>query len=224
MVDFSPTVSQSFPWQPGINGGVVMRYTSERYFSMLCALQVELNYTQRGWNEFIDDGTGNTYSRTTNYLELPFLAHLSWGKEDRGMQVFFNAGPVLGWYLSSNESYGYSDEYPWHPTSRPNSVFYQYGDYGYDSEGYLAHYRDDGSLYGMFDPEQPGKAVENRLEYGIGAGLGAELKTGIGNFTVEGRYFFGLSDMFKNSKADDFGRSANQTISIKISYLVDLSK
>lgn len=221
-VDFSPTVKQSFPWQQGMNGGVVMRYTSERYFNMICAAQLELNYTQRGWKEFIDDGSMNTYARTTNYLELPFLAHLGWGQEKRGAQFFFNAGPVLGWYLSSDEYYGYSEEHPWDPSGRPNLVYYQYGDWGYNEEGYLTRYRSDGSLYGAFDPTQPGKEVENTLEYGIGAGLGVELKTALGNFTIEGRFFYGLSDMYHNSKADDFGRSANQTISLKIGWLVDV--
>lgn len=221
-VDFSPTVKQAFPWQPGVNGGLVLRYTSEKYFSMICAAQLEVNYTQRGWKEYIDDGSENAYSRTTNYIEVPFFAHLGWGQEKRGAQFFFNAGPVLGWYLSSSEYYGYSDEYPWSPTSRPNMVFYQYGDWGYNSEGYITRYRPDGSLYGAFDPEQPGKPIENALEYGIGAGLGVELKTALGNFTVEGRFFYGLSDMYGNSKADDFGRSANQTITFKLAWLVDV--
>lgn len=221
-VDFSPTIKQAFPWQPGVNGGFVLRYISEKYFSMICAAQLEVNYTQRGWKEFIDDGSENTYSRTTNYIEVPFLAHLGWGKEKRGTQFFFNAGPVLGWYLSDKEYYGYTPEHPWNSTSRPNNVFYQYGEWGYNDEGYISMYRPDGTLYGAFDPEQPGKPIENALEYGIAAGLGGELKTALGNFTIEGRFFYGLSDMFHNSKADDFGRSANQTITLKVGWLVDI--
>lgn len=192
-VDFSPTIKQTV--QPGMTGGLVLRYTSERYFSMFCAAQLEVNLTQRGWNELIEDGTNNTYSCTTNYIEVPFLAHLSWGKESRGAQVFFNAGPAFGWYLGNNEHYGFTDEEPWNVHYRPNGVVEQYG-----------------------------KAVENPLEYGIAGGLGVELKTALGNFTLEGRYFFGLSDMYGNSKADDFGRSANNTITLKLAYLVDLTK
>lgn len=192
-VDFSPTVNQSF--QPGINGGLVLRYTSERYFSMFCAAQLEANFTQRGWNEAIDDGSLNTFSCTTTYVEVPFLAHLSWGKEKRGAQFFFNAGPTVAWNIGRTEYRGYTDENPWHPEMRPNRVNYQYG-----------------------------KEIENPFEYGISGGLGAELKTAVGNFTVEGRYFFGLSDMYSNSKADPFGRSANNTITIKVAYLIDVSR
>lgn len=192
-VDFSPTIKQGL--LPGYTGGVTMRYTSEKYFSLICAAQLELNFAQRGWSETIDDGTNNTYSRTTNYIEIPFFAHLGWGKEERGLQFFVNAGPQIGLFLNDIERYGFTQEYPWDTSQRPNNITEQYG-----------------------------KAVENLLEYGIAGGLGMEFKSGIGNFIIEGRYFFGLSDMYGNSKADPFGRSANTTITAKITYLVDITK
>jgi len=190
-VDFSPRIKQTF--QPGITGGITMRYTTEKYFSMLCAAQLEVNFAQRGWNELIDDGSENTYSCTTNYIEVPFLAHLSFGSEGRGAQFFLNAGPAVGWYLNKKEFYGFTTDHPWDVSARPNNVTAQYG-----------------------------KEVEKPFEYGITAGLGVELLTGIGHFTLEGRYFFGLSDMYGNSKADPFGRSANNTISARIAYLIDI--
>ena len=192
-VDFSPTIKQGL--QPGYTGGLTLRYTSEKYFSLICAAQLELNFSQRGWNETIDDGTNNTYSRTTNYIEIPFFAHLGWGEEERGLQFFVNAGPQIGLFLNDSEHYGFTQEDPWDTNWRPNGIIEQYG-----------------------------KAVENRLEYGIAGGLGMELKTGVGNFIIEGRYFFGLSDMYGNSKADPFGRSANTTITTKVTYLMDIFK
>ncbi len=192
-VDFSPTIKQNL--HPGLTGGLTLRYTTEKYFSLICAAQLEVNFAQRGWDEMIDDGSNNTYSRTTNYVEIPFLAHIGWGKEDRGLQFFINAGPQLGFYLSDSEHYGFTEEYPWDISKRPNNIIEQYG-----------------------------REIENTLEYGIAGGAGLELKTGIGNFIIEGRYFFGLSDMFGNSKADPFGRSANTTITAKISYLIDITK
>lgn len=192
-VDFSPTIKQGL--QPGYTGGLTLRYTTEKYFALICAAQLELNFAQRGWNETIDDGTNNTYRRTTNYIEIPFFAHLGWGKEDRGMQFFANIGPQIGIFLNDEEFYGFTLEYPWDETKRPNGITAQYG-----------------------------KEVENTLEYGIAGGAGMELKTGVGNFIIEGRYFFGLSDMYGNSKADPFGRSANTTITVKLTYLVDIIK
>ena len=47
-VDFSPTIKQGL--LPGYTGGVTMRYTSEKYFSLICAAQLELNFAQRGWS------------------------------------------------------------------------------------------------------------------------------------------------------------------------------
>ena len=192
-VDFSPTIKQEL--HPGLTGGFTMRYTTEKYFALICAAQLEVNFAQRGWEELIEDGSNNTYHRTTNYIEIPFFAHLGWGKEERGLQFFVNAGPQFGFFLSDEERYGFSEEYPWKPEMRPNSTNKQYG-----------------------------KPIENTLEYGIAGGLGMELKTKVGNFIIEGRYFFGLSDMFGNSKADPFGRSANTTITGKISYLIDITK
>lgn len=184
-MEFQPTVRQTY--LNGINGGVSLRYTSEKYFSMICAAQVEVNFAQRGWKEDFDDETGNGYSRTLNYVEVPLLAHLSWGKEERGFQFFVNMGPQFGFFIGEEEKYTGN----WQPQERPISI---------------------NPIYG--------KVVENKFDYGIAGGLGVELKTNAGNFFLEGRYYYGLSDIFGNSKTDDFGRSANQTISIRLGYSI----
>ena len=70
-----------------------------------------------------------------------------------------------------------------------------------------------------------GKKIENKFDYGIAGGLGLEIRTKkAGNFLLEGRYYFGLADFFGNTKKDPFARSANRTITIKLSYLFDLKK
>lgn len=70
---------------------------------------------------------------------------------------------------------------------------------------------------------QYNRNAEKKFDYGITAGLGMELRTGIGNFTLEGRYYFGLGDIYDNKKtADNFSRSANRTISAKLTYYVKL--
>ena len=71
---------------------------------------------------------------------------------------------------------------------------------------------------------QYGKEIDNKLEYGIAGGLGLELSTKIGHFILEGRYYYGLSDIYDNSKKGFFGRSANQSIVIRGAYLLDLIK
>ena len=109
-VSFSPRVRQNNLM--GINGGVTARYISEKYFSMICGAQIELNFSQHGWDEFYEDYPELQYTRKMNYLEIPFLAHLAFGK-DRGLQFFVHAGPQIGFFLG--DSYTISgdwDNYP----------------------------------------------------------------------------------------------------------------
>ena len=81
----------------------------------------------------------------------------------------------------------------WNTSHRPNGVTYQYG-----------------------------KDPDNRFDYGIAAGIGIEFSSPIGHFQLQGRYYYGLADIYDNSKRGDFARSANQTISAKLTYLFDI--
>ena len=184
-VSFSPTVRQKNLM--GINGGLTARYISEKYFSMICGAQVELNFSQHGWSEFDEDHPELEYIRKMNYVEIPLLAHLAFGKDalNRGVKVFFNAGPQIGFFLGDNEKINWTTS-----TTRP----------------------------------EHGKEVENKFDYGITAGAGLEVSTGIGHFLLEGRYYMGLSDFYKNSKRDFFERSAHSFIGIRLSYLIDITK
>lgn len=102
-VQFSPTVSYMKPITNacilGGNGGFVFRYSEQK----CCAVQVELNYMQRGWRESGSSSSGSEtvdYSRTLHYLELPFLMHIYFGsKMWRG---FVNLGPQIGYCLSDD--------------------------------------------------------------------------------------------------------------------------
>ena len=69
---------------------------------------------------------------------------------------------------------------------------------------------------------QYGRELDKNFDYGIAAGLGLEYSSVIGHFILEGRYYFGLGDAFDNSKKGYFGRSANQTIYAKLTYLFDI--
>lgn len=185
-VSFNPTVQQKNLM--GITGGLTARYISEKYFSMICGAQVELNFSQHGWDEFYDDYPELQYTRKMNYVEIPFLAHLAFGKE-RGLQFFIHAGPQIGFFISD--------------TRKGN---------------------DEWDNYTGITTEQHDKDVENRFDYGIAGGAGLELRTKAGNFLVEGRYYYALSDFYKSSKKDFFARSAHGVITAKITYLFDLKK
>jgi len=71
--------------------------------------------------------------------------------------------------------------------------------------------------------EQYGLNVDHKIDYGITGGLGLELSTSIGHFILDARYYFGLGDIFDNSRKGYFTRSAHQTISAKLTFLFDLT-
>lgn len=185
-VSFSPTVRQKNLM--GINSGLTLRYISEKYFKMICGAQLEVNFSQRGWDEFYEDYPELQYTRKMNYVEIPFLAHLAFGKE-RGLQFFIHAGPQIGFFVSDS----YTQSGNWND-------------------------------YTGITVEQHKKAVENKFDYGIAGGAGLELRTKAGNFLLEGRYYYALSDFYKSTKKDFFSRSAHGIIVAKLTYLFDLKK
>ena len=182
---FTPTVRQN--QLPGIVFGLSGRYISEIYFGMKCGVRMEINFSQHGWKEFVENFDDLHFQRKTNYIDVPFLAHLAFGKK---FQFFIDGGPQIGFYLSDSSKI----DGDWESMS--------------------------GVVVAQHDME-----VEHKFDYGITGGIGFELKTKkAGNFLLEGRYYYALSDFFGNEKKDYFGRSANTTLSIKLSYLFDLTK
>jgi len=207
-LSFVPTVKQGF--HGGMTGGLTVKYTCEKYFKSICSLVAELNYAQIGWKEKILDinddpvlnsnGEALSYQRTLNYVQLPVFANLAWGKEDKGLQFFFQIGPQLGLFLS--ESY------------KSNFVS---GDLGSDMtiEGY------SGRVSNVV--AQDSMSVENTFDYGIAGGAGVQLSIPkVGRFLLEGRYYYGLGNIYGDSKRDYFSRSNFGNIVIKVTYLFDL--
>lgn len=198
-VGFDPTIKQSMHIAPTL--GLTLRMTSEKYFKSVCALQIELNYALLGWKEQVLDYNGeplpDTYSRNMSYIQIPFLARMGWGRERRGAMGYVLAGPQVGYCIgdaAQRSSVWTLNEATGYP-DRPNGLSAQY-DLG----------------------------VQRRFDYGITAGAGLELSSKIGHFMIEGRYYYGLGDFFNNAKKDVFGRSNNNTIMVKFTYLFDLRK
>jgi hypothetical protein len=181
-VSFSPSMRQHD--KQGIHAGLTLRYISEKYFAMICGVQIEVNYSQHGWSEFYEDYPTLKYERTMNYVEMPFLAHLAFGKK---FQFFFNLGPQVGFFVGESSKLG-------------------------------------GDWSDITTPQQHDMKVENKFDYGITGGAGVEWRTGIGNFLLEGRYYYALSDFFNSTKKDYFARSAHTAIVAKVTYLFDLTK
>lgn len=201
-VGFTPKVTQSL--LGGTTAGLSWRYVCEKYFSTICSIYGEVNYTQMGWKERIlttdnqpvinaVSGLPEQYSRTLNYLQVPVFAHLAWGKEHSGMQFFFQLGPQFGYLLSekTTTNFNFKDR---NTADRSNVVC-----------------------------AQDTMAVENKFDYGIAAGAGVELSVHrVGHFLLEGRYYYGLGNIYGDSKRDYFSKSNNSSIVVKLTYLFDV--
>ena len=208
-IGFVPKVPQSL--HNGLTGGLSFRYTSEKYFNSSCAIVGEVNYAQIGWKESIltpDDepvinavtGLPEEYERDISYIQVPVFARLGWGRERRGFQFFFQVGPQVGMYLSEKTH----QNFDW--VNR--TLVYQ-----------------DGSGRTSSVVAQDTMAVEHKLDYGITGGLGLEFShPKLGHFLLEGRYYYGLGDIYGNSKRDYFARSNFSNIVVKLTYLFDIMR
>ena len=218
-VAFVPKVPQTMLNGPTL--GLTARYTCEKYFSSICAVVAEMNYTQMGWKEKIldlddlpvplhTDGSQTlNYARKINYLQVPLLARLGWGRERNGFQFFIQLGPQVGFCLSEKTESNFDVRDPAFNPKIKNGEFgpeYKYGDKR------ASHVVAQDSL-----------ALENKVDYGIAAGAGLEFSNRhVGHFIVEGRYYYGLGNLFGNTKRDYFGRSNFGTIIVKFTYLFDI--
>lgn len=214
---FVPKIPQGM--HTGLTGGLSFRYTSEKYFSSICAIVAEVNYAQIGWKEdiltpqdepVINEATGlpEEYQCNINYIQVPVFARLGWGRERKGFQAFFQVGPQIGYYLSESSKANFDVDQP-NLADRTSIV----------SSNYV---RDDGVKVGSGIYHMP---VENKVDYGIVGGLGLEFShPKVGHFLLEGRYYYGLGNIYGDSKRDYFGRSNYSNIVVKLSYLFDILK
>lgn len=148
----------------------------------------ELLVEQRGWKENFE-GAPFAYSRQITYVSLPVLTHIYFGS-DR-FKGFVNLGASVSCMLGSSIS---SD--------------FDY-DNALDQPGFPSHR----------SVEQMSLELKNKFDYGIIGGLGMEFvikkKHSI---TLEGRYYFGLGNIYPSSKKDIFSGSRNSTISVALGY------
>lgn len=174
----------------GLTFGVAARYTEEKLFGLIA----ELNVTQRGWKEDFarDEAPQFEYSRTLTYIQMPLLTHIYFGsKKFRG---FFNLGPEIGYMIGSSIS--------------ANFDYQNYKNIPDFPQGYRTN-------------EQLTKEIENKFDYGIAVGAGMELcMKGKHSFMLEGRYYFGLGNIFRDSKRDFFAASRGMSIEIALSYMI----
>lgn len=81
----------------GYNGGITLRFITERHFGIESGLQ----YVQAGWKDNYGYKSPYSYERPQTWAELPFLMHAYLGSGH--VRFFLNAGSQFGWLLDDQE-------------------------------------------------------------------------------------------------------------------------
>lgn len=179
---FNPAVRQKFT--PGMTAGVMVRYIEENHFGLIA----ELNFVQRGWAENFE-GAPYNYSRTLDYVELPVMAHIFFGRRGK---FFFNAGPQVALFLGESTSANFD---PANMATLP--------DFPYNNRM----------------NEQMLMSATQKIDYGISAGIGGEFHLNRRNsLMVEARFYYGLGNVFPAKRTDTYSASNQMTISATIGY------
>ena len=155
----------------------------------------ELNYSQQGWEQNFKNDNEREFQHS-HQLNYLELPILTHIYFGNKVRFVFNLGPKIGYLISDSEK-----------INEP-----------------LAEFLASGSASGDFVTQQYYRLADRKIDYGLMAGMGLEFRTGIGSFTLEGRYSFGLGDIYKSGKSgsSNFSRSANRVISAKLTYYVKL--
>lgn len=121
-VMFSPSIRQKF--LPGANAGINFRYTEEKHFGFI----IEANFEQRGWAENFDEAPFS-YSRTINYVQIPFMSHIYFGRRHK---FFINLGPSVSFKTgdSVKSDFDYSNV-----SAVPDFPVHTSQQYGYPTKG-----------------------------------------------------------------------------------------
>ena len=156
-------------------------------------LIAELNMTQRGWKENFEESNYN-YSHRFTYIELPIMTHIFFGNQR--VKGFFNLGPELNVMIGNGIS----------------------SDFDYQNAADLDYFIQDTRHI-----EQMTLDISNKFDYGICAGAGMEINLNPKHsLLIEGRFYYGLTDVFPNHKTDIFSSSNSMTINLTLGYFYRL--
>ena len=155
----------------------------------LFGLIAELGWAQRGWKENFEDSPCQ-YSRSLTYIKLPILTHIYFGSPR--FKCFVNLGPEFDYMIADNISSNFDYRNP------------------FEADGFPTKAR---------MTEQMSMDIKNKFDYGITGGIGIEFYLPPRNsLTLEGRYYFGLGNIYPAAKADTFSASRNTSIEITLGY------
>lgn len=154
-VEFTPAVSQTF--NIGANAGINFRYIEEKHFGFI----IEANWQQRGWKEDFEE-LSYRYSRTVNFLEIPFLAHIYFGRRGK---FFINAGPSVSFMIGESTSSNFDINNIKNNPDFANRITYQF----YEGVKQKVDYGIMGGIGGEFNINTKNSIyLDARFYYGLG--------------------------------------------------------
>lgn len=180
-VFFNPSVKQVL--NPGFMAGVTFRYIEESHFGLIA----EVNFTQRGWKENFEESP-YSYSRRLDYLMVPVLAHIYFGRRGR---FFFNVGPEIGLRLSDNYKSNFD------VTLAPDLP-------------------DFNKYHNVKQYSEPIKQrVDYGIAAGVGGEFSINPRNSL---YAEVRFYYGLGNLFSSARRDYFNASNSMNLEFTLGY------
>lgn len=155
----------------------------------LFGLIAEAGWSQRGWKEDFEESP-LSYSRQLTYLNISALTQIIFG--GRRAKCFINLGPEFSYMIAESISANFDYNNLSSVTDWPERERHT---------------------------EQLAMPIHNKFDYGITAAIGGEFYVRPRHsITLEARYYFGLGNIFKATKADVFSASRCTSIEVSLGY------
>jgi len=169
--------------------GIMMGVTARYIEEKHFGIIAEVNFEQRGWKETFE-GYDYQFQRRLSYIQIPVMTHIYFGSNK--FHGFFNAGPEAGILIGENTS----------------------ANFDYKSAGTITGFPTTNRYIDQFT-----LPVKSKFDYGISVGAGAELiSRNKSSFNIEGRFYYGLRDVFSNHKKDTFSGSSSISLMLTLGY------
>lgn len=151
-------------------------------------LLVEVNYEQRGWKENFQEAPFS-FERRLDYIQVPLFTNIFFG--GRSVNGFFNLGPEFGYMVGTSAKANFD----------VNNIA-AIPDFPANRE-----------------VEQLRMTPTEKFDYGITAGAGIEfIVKRRHRLHLEGRYYFGIGNIFPSERKDTFMASRGTSIMFTLGY------
>lgn len=171
--------------------GMIIGATFSYAEEKIFGLSAELCVEQRGWKENFEEANEQFhYSRRLTYIQLPLLTHISFGSSK--FKGYVNLGPEIAYMIGNSIS-----------------ANFDYRDYQ-SVPGFPVQNRMNDQM--VMD-------IKNKFDYGISGGLGMEYFVNRRHsVTLEGRFYYGLGNIYPDKKKDTFSASRGMSIQVTLGY------